>query len=244
MVNSKEENKNKNIVFISLKKEVSSNNWNIGIIGTGILLKNKKVITNNHVYKEILEEDREFLYASILGEDGVNYVDYKIEEEKIDEVNDIILLKISEPRINSNLIQDLDSSGFDKEFFMKEEDINKLEEGADLDYRGFPLATMFLKMNLGITFMVNYCNLGSKKYRKSESGESDKKLNFLLIDKAVNPGSSGSPVFVKKNNEDRICGIASGSFNNKQKIGESLINTPLNIGLVRPSNFILDLIKD
>jgi len=88
-------------------------------------------------------------------------------------------------------------------------------------------------MDMGIALAASQTIISSIKYRNS-----DQTIDFIVIDKVVNPGSSGSPVFYK----DKIIGIASNNMNQSHLIGTMLINVPVNIGLVRTSNYILELL--
>ncbi len=63
--------------------------------------------------------------------------------------------------------------------------------------------------------------------------------DFILIDKLVNPGSSGSPAFCR----GKIIGLTSGTINQTYKMGEKLINVPVGLGIIRTSNYILDLLN-
>ena len=124
--------------------------------------------------------------------------------------------------------------GFEQSLFMTEGEIDKLEIGEEIYFSGYPLANEFIGMGMGITLATCSSIISSIKYSNR-----DKKVDFILIDKLVNPGNSGSPVFVG----NKILGLASGTLNQTHRIGETLINVPVNLGMVRTANYTLDLLE-
>lgn len=219
----------KNTVFIGIKKKISESQFAINIRGTGIIIEDGKLITCAHIYNEIQEVDRSSLFCGIpLVESDFNteYRSFDIKMISSDQQNDLSLFEIN----------DFDGHkadfGFKKNDFMTLSDLKKIKRTDKARFIGFPLANEFLQMGLGITLSASECIIGAIKYRNNGS------LDFILIDKLVNPGNSGSPLY----KGGKIIGLTSGTFNQTHKIGDALINVPVSIGIVRTANYIRDII--
>lgn len=222
---------NHNIAFIGVKKQTEDGKVAFNIRGSGIILEGKKFITCAHVFNEISADLKNFIFCGICEKTesiikNYNFLDLKFVDK--DDKRDVALFDIIDPA------NKLAEYGFSETDLANESAINGLEAESDIFFAGFPLANEFLKMNMGITLMASKCIIGSLKYNTI-----DKKIDFILIDKAVNPGSSGSPVF----HDNKIIGLASGTINQGHKIGETLVNVPVGVGMVKTSNYILDLLS-
>ncbi len=221
-----------NVCFIGIKKTLEGKKTAFRIIGTGLILNNKELITCAHIYNNIPRDYQNSIFAGIREEAGkkINkYNDFPLKLKAKDNTRDLALFEISDNE------EKLKQHGVDKSILMTKEDINKLELATQVHFIGFPLGNEFLKMGMGITSMVSQCIIGAIKFSNK-----DQKIDFLLVDKQINPGNSGSPVFLN----GKIIGLASGTINQTHKIGESLINVPIGVGIIRTSNYILALLDD
>lgn len=223
-----------NIVFIGTKKKLPDGKLSFSIKGTGIILKDLKVITVAHIYNEAPLDAREsfFIGVSEINKSPLKtYISFDVIFNKKDDDRDIAIFEIKDPE------RKLTSYGEEKTIFATEEEINTLKEKKRIYIQGFPFANEFLNMSMGVTLLTLECIVGSKKYNNFSE-----KIDFILIDRSVSPGGSGSPVFLT--DSDKIIGLAAGSFNQSHKIGDNLVHIPVGVGLVRTSNYILDLLEE
>lgn len=220
----------KNISFIGLKKIVNQQSL-INIRGTGLLLKNKKIITCAHIYDQIPENERPNLFCGIIeiSSDKIdNYKIFTITFEKKNTDRDFVVFNVN------NSDNKINNYGVDLSEFLDIDEIEKISKGEGLYFSGFSLANELLKMGMGITLTTDKCIVSSIKYKNL-----DKKIDFLLVDKQINPGGSGSPVFYK----NRIIGLASGTINKTQKVSDLIIQVPVGLGIIRTSNYLLELLR-
>lgn len=224
-----EKNK-KAIILIDVQIPVEGNKKRISIKGTGFIIsEDGKFITNAHVYKQISESDLQYVGVSVPGETDkekklTHYNRYKIKLIKLDEENDLALMQI-------------ESDGAKFETVAKIGDAEKVVEGDEVVYIGYPLATEMLNMGFGITMTTNKCIISSIKRRGSDGS-----LHFFLVDTHTNNGSSGSPVFSTETG--KIIGIVSGKISSKIPMPDNKIaDIPANIGICRPANYIENLLK-
>jgi len=220
-----------NICFIGIKKVLENGQTAFNIRGSGLVLEGGKAVSCAHVYNEIPDEFRSLVFIGITQKSDdymiTNYDFYEIDLINKNDGRDIVLFSIKDPEGR------LKEHGVPQSIFMTENEIKKLTPTTDIYFAGFPLANEFLNMGMGVTFLISQCIIGAVKF----SGN-DKKIDFVLVDKHINPGNSGSPVFL----DDKIIGLASGTINQAHKIGDSLVNVPVGVGIVRTSNYILDLL--
>ena len=211
------------IGFIDIKKP-EGNGFSVSIRGTAFAVTNEHFISCYHVYKEVPQEERQYLGIAILENPGETIHKYKrhlIELIDFDEINDIALFKIKDCSINFKGLQ-LDDS-------------EKIKEGNEVLYVGFPLATVFLSMKLGVTLVSNKCIISAIKRKIS-----DKALSFIQIDKHVSSGSSGSPLFLIKTG--KVIGLISGHFEKKSKSVPD-VSMPEMMGIARPIGNAIKLLK-
>ena len=220
-----------NICFIGIKKALESGQVGFNIRGTGLVLEGKKAISCAHVYNEIPVDFRDSIFIGVTQKNKYNtiknYDFYPITLLNQDEARDIASFSIKDDE------NKLKEHGISQSILMEEGEINNLMPTTTVYFAGFPLANEFMNMGMGVTFLISQCIIGAVKFSNK-----DKKVDFILVDKHINPGNSGSPVFL----DDKIIGLASGTINQTQKIGESLVNVPVGVGIVRTSNYILDLL--
>lgn len=225
------DNKNK-VVFIGHKTKHPDGSLAVDIDGSGFLYEKKYVISCAHVYKQINKGGSVEIFAGILDKsDGV-----------IDVYNSVDLILVSQDEKNDVCVfRAKDYRDFVDTFTTADIEINDglIDEGQDVVYIGFPLATDFLKMGIGLTLFSNRGMIGAKKY----NGQT-KKIDFLQIDSHINPSNSGSPVFSSDNG--KILGIVSATitFNQSANQGGPVIQVPRNMGIVRPSIYIKKLIDE
>jgi S1-C subfamily serine protease len=100
-----------------------------------------------------------------------------------------------------------------------------------------------MAIGVGITLFISSSTIASVKYNSQS-----KDIDFILTDTHVNPSSSGSPFFDKESG--KIIGVVSGTFQNNfigHVMAENKIPTgiqvPRNIGLIRPTVYLKNLIK-
>lgn len=225
------EKNNKAIILLRLFIPGENNQGQLSIRGTGFIVSNDgKFITNAHVLKEIPENQKQYLEAQVIDKEENKIIYYKqfgVEILKTDEENDIALLKLK---------------GSEKDSFISVQNIGNSEnvvEGEDLLFMGYPLATELLAMGFGITLSANHCMISSVKRR------ADGSLHFFMIDSHINNGSSGSPVFSKK--DGSVIGVTSGKIsvriqtdpNNQSKFAD----IPANMGICRPIEYAKKLIN-
>jgi hypothetical protein len=226
-----------NIVFIGFKKGEKEGKLLINIRGTGLLLKNGRVMTCSHVYEEMPENERDSIFCGIsygdASENVRNYKSFDLKFIKKHEM-DLALFEIKEKG------KIPDGYGIDEKILMTEKEINNMYPSERILFAGFPMSNEFLKMGMNITLIVNECIVGALKYRNS-----NKKIDFILIDKTVNIGNSGAPVFYK----DKIIGLTKGNILQVHKITNKLgeegqINIPADIGVVGTSNYMIQLLEN
>lgn len=222
-----------NICFIGIKKVLENGQTAFNIRGSGLVLKDKRAISCAHVFNEIPVDFRDSIFIGITKtstDDAIkNYDFYEISLLSKNDARDIALFSIKDDK------DQLKEHGVPQSMLMTEDEIKKLTPTTTIYFAGFPLANEFLNMGMGVTFLISQCIIGAVKFSNM-----DKKIDFILVDKHINPGNSGSPVFL----EDKIIGLASGTINQTHKIGESLVNVPVGVGIVRTSNYILDLLLE
>jgi len=227
-----------NIVFIAIKGFSENNELTVNIRGTGFILKHKGkqyIVTCAHVYQQLSVLEKRAMSCGVVSVDTkdkqikkYNFYDVNFLAEHPEQRRDICLLEF---KGNHDEIVDY---GYDSGDLFNEIDIEKLKTTEAIFFMGYPLANEFLQMGMGVTLAASQTTISSIKYSND-----DKRVDFIIIDKLVNPGSSGSPVFLK----DKIIGVASGTLNKSHRIGETLINVPVNIGIIRTSNYILELLE-
>lgn len=220
--------KNKNAVILIDVFIPGSNNQNtVSIRGTGFIVSpDGKFITCAHVYKQIPENELQYLGAAVRGEPNekklTNYKRYKVKLLSINEINDVALLQI----ISDDKFVAIDGLG----------DSEKVKEGDQIIYMGFPLATEMLNMRFGITLCTNQCIISSAKRRAIDGA-----LDFFLVDTHINNGSSGSPAFSVETGS--VMGIISGKISTKIPVQEGKVaDIPANIGMCRPIQYAKELI--
>ncbi len=220
-------NNKRSIVLLAVVKSSENNQSQISIRGTGFIIsENGKFITNAHVWEQIPEEDREFLEVKVPGEENdkklMRYDNYKVELVELDKENDVALLKIKEENKEFNFISSFGDS-------------EAVEEGEEVVFIGYPLATELLGMGFGITMNTNKCIVSSIK-RRGKDGS----LHFFMVDSHINNGSSGSPIF---SGEGKLIGVVSGRIGSKVPFNESkVLDIPANLGICRPFKYAKDLI--
>jgi hypothetical protein len=231
------QDKLKNITFIVLQKKLPNNQYIINIQGTGFVIENqdrkKKIVTCAHLYETIPESDRQFLYCGVYRSEEkhiISYENYKINFEKSDIKRDIAIFSLAEGSIEYSFVEN---------DLMTDDEIENVEICKDLIILGFPFPNDFLKMKLGITILASKCIVGSIKYSNK-----DEKIDFIQVDRIINPGNSGSPVFYEvSTGQIKILGIASGNFDKTQIVGNETVRIPVSIGMVRTANYIRELIN-
>jgi len=198
----------------------------ISIRGTGFMVhEDGTFITNAHVYKQIPQNELQYIGASVPAETNekniTRYDRFEIELLKIDEENDVALMKIKSEKKFKTVLK-LGNS-------------QEVKEGDPVIYIGYPLATEMLTMGFGITMTTNSCIVSSVKRRMDGS------LHFFLIDTHTNNGSSGSPLF---NEKGEVVGIVSGKISARIPMQDGkTADIPANIGICRPAKYIENLLK-
>jgi serine protease Do len=221
--------KNKDSIVLIDVQKVKDNQTSISIRGTGfIIAKDGKFITCAHVYESIPKEDLEYLGVAVRSETNdkgiTSYKRYKTKLLKLDKENDVALMQIISDLSNFKPVEEME--------------IEKVpEEGQEVIFIGYPLATELLSMQFGITMTTNKCIISSVK-RKGEDGS----LHFFLIDTHTNNGSSGSPLFSVKTG--KVIGVVSGKISAKIPISDGKVaDIPANIGICRPIQYAINLNK-
>lgn len=226
-----------NIVMVGIRKKDPSGRELVNVRGTGFILRDKSLVTCHHVLSNIpaIHKDNIVCWAPVAKDKSIiKYKLFNITHVDSDGKNDVTLFNIDMGDGDKML-----GKGLEIDDLVGEGDIEKLKSGMDIHFVGYPLANELMNMGMGITQTTSKAIISSIKFR-SEDG----KLNFILIDKLINPGSSGSPVFIEiTKGKYKILGIASGTLNQGHKIGETLINIPVSIGMLRPSNYIRGLLN-
>ena len=227
------ENKNSIILIdIFIPDEKEPKKGKISIRGTGFIVSpDGKFITCAHLYKQIPKNELSYLGARVSGrtdEKGVTHYDrYKIKLLEMDEKNDIALMQIISEDENRNFTP-----------IKKFGDAESVEEGDEVVFMGYPLATELLAMKFGITMSTNHCIISSVKRRGIDGS-----LHFFMIDTHTNNGSSGSPVFSKETGD--LIGVVSGRISMKIQSPEKKVlgDIPSNMGICRPIKYVIDLIN-
>lgn len=202
----------------------------ISVRGTGFIISPEgKFITCAHVYKEIPEKDLEFLGARVSSKTdsrGITiYERYGVRLLKMDQENDIVLMEI----INHNKIAFATIKDFGGS--------SALQEGDEVIFIGYPLATEFLGLQFGIT-MTSSSSIISSVKRRGVDGS----LHFFMIDTHVNNGASGSPVFSVESG--KVIGVISGRISTKISLPDGkMVDIPASMGICRPIQYVETLIK-
>lgn len=230
--------KNRNaIVLVDVVIPGENNQNKMSIRGTGFIISTDgKFITNAHVYKTVVENELQYIGASVPGKtDNKNLMHYDrchIKLLKIDEENDVALMQIvseGSPSAGSGRtsFETIDGVG----------DSEKLKEGDEIVYIGYPLATEMLNMGFGITMTTNKCMVSSIKRRAA-----DGTMHFFLVDTHTNNGSSGSPVFSV--DSGKVIGIVSAKISSRIPTSNGqILDIPANIGICRPAKYIENILK-
>ncbi len=221
-------NKNRNaVILVDLQMPGEGTQKKISIRGTGFIIsEDGKFITNAHVYKQILENELQYMGVSVPAaiheKKFMQYERYPIKLLKLDEENDIALMQI----VSDKKFETVGEIG----------DSESVSEGEEVIYIGYPLAIEMLNMGFGITMTTNKCIISSIKRRGVDGS-----LHFFLIDSHVNNGSSGSPVFSVETG--KIIGIISAKISSKIPIpGGMVADIPANMGICRPIKYAIELI--
>ena len=224
------EKNRKAVVLIDLQKPLENGQKQISIRGTGFIISEEgKFVTNAHVYKQIPEAELQYIGVSVPGQTDekknlTHYNRYKTKLLKLDEENDLALMQIEGEGAKFSTVNKIGNA-------------EKVVEGDEVAYIGYPLATEMLNMGFGITMTTNHCMISSIKRRGSDGS-----LHFFLVDTHTNNGSSGSPVFSTQTGE--VIGIVSGKISSKIPAQNGqLMDIPANIGICRPANYIENLFK-
>ena len=225
------ENNKNSVILLQIEIPQENNQNRISIRGTGFIISsNGRFITNAHVYKQIPENELQYLRVSLpFGDDDKKvkyYKSYPTQLLFIDEENDIALMEI----IN-----------YDRKSFIAESNLennpDSVQEGDESIFIGYPLATDLLSMGFGITMTTNRCIISSIKRRLNDGS-----LHFFLIDTHTNNGSSGSPLFSIETG--KVVGIVSGKISTRIPTQNGqMLDIPANIGLCRPIKYAIDLIN-
>lgn len=228
-----------NIVFVGVRKNIAGNRSIVNVQGTGFIVRGKDgqyIITCAHVHQHLPVFDSGSIFCGVLSPDTkdsqeqrYDFIDIELVKKHPDDRRDVCAFAFKKTPAT---IKDY---GYDKSILASEEDMQALRVFEGIDFAGYPLANELMQMGMGITMAASKGVISAIKY----SGL-DKRIDFILIDRLVNPGNSGSPVF----HGNKIIGVASGTLNQTTRVGESVINIPANIGMVRPSNYILELMND
>ena len=227
-----EKNK-KSIILIALyiPEKEDKNKGKLSVRGTGFIVSSEgEFLTCGHVYKQIAENDLPYLEASVpdkTDEKGItHYNRYKVKLLKMDEENDLALMKIVSEK-KKNDFPTVSEFG----------DAELVQEGDEAVFMGYPLATELLRMKFGITISTSHCIISSIKKRGADGS-----LHFFMIDAHINNGSSGSPVFLQ--DTGKIIGIASARISSKVSLPDGkVIDVPANMGICRPIKYAFHLIK-
>lgn len=222
--------KNQNsIVLIDVQIPGEGTQRKISVRGTGFIISpDGKFVTCGHVYKQIPENEKQYLGVSVMGKTDekniLHYDRFGVRLLKIDEENDFALMQIVSDKNDFKVIDKIGDS-------------EKVKEGDEVLFIGYPLATEFLSMGFGITMTTNQCIISSIKRRGIDGS-----LHFFLIDTHTNNGSSGSPVFSKNTGE--VIGIVSGKISARIPTPDGkILDIPANIGICRPAKYIENLLK-
>lgn len=229
-----------NIVFIASPIIVENKLIDYKIYGTGFIIRDneqQRIISCAHVYNNISSSEKNSILCGVISPftkdlqkiKTYNFYEINFLGQHEDERADVCCFGFKNPN------NDLKDYGYTRDTLCAESELNALEEFNEIRFVGFPLPNCFLQEGKGLTLIASQTIISSIKYHTK-----DEKIDMILIDRLVNPGSSGSPVFLN----GKIIGIASGTYNNFHKIEKNIINVPVGIGIVRASNYILELLDD
>lgn len=226
------ETNKKAVILIDVQIPVDNKQKKISIRGTGFMVsKDGKFITCAHVYNQINPEELKFLGVTVPSDTDENHIQHynrydRVELVDRDDKNDIVLMRIV-------------SSKNDFSFIDKFGKIEKTEEGDDLLFIGYPLATELLSSGFGITLTATKCIVSSIKRRGIDGS-----LDFFIIDTHANNGSSGSPVFSSETGG--VLGLVSAKIVSAKiptPDPNKIIEIPANMGICRPAEYISELIN-
>ena len=142
----------KNTVFIGVKKKMPNGQYAINIRGTGVLLKNGKLLTCAHIYSQIPDPDKTSIFCGIplnITSSITEYRSFDIKIDKIDEKHDLALFNVvgfEKHKLRFGLI---------KSDFMTLSELKNIKRTDKAHFIGFPLANEFLQMGLGITLSAS-----------------------------------------------------------------------------------------
>ncbi|HAU08061.1 MAG: hypothetical protein UW46_C0014G0004 [Candidatus Yanofskybacteria bacterium GW2011_GWF1_44_227] len=221
------------VVMIDLQMPGEGDQKKISIRGTGfVVTKDGKYVTCAHVYDQILPNEYQYLGVAVPeGVDEKGIMHYKRYKTKLigelDRENDVALMQIT-----------LEPGESDVEFKTIEgiEKAESVNEGDDVAYIGYPLATELLGMGFGITMTTNKCIISSIKRRGVDGS-----LHMYLIDTHTNNGASGSPLLSL--DTGKVVGIVSGKISSRIPTPDGkIIDIPANMGICRPSVYVQKII--
>ncbi|MEK7612405.1 MAG: serine protease [Patescibacteria group bacterium] len=224
----------KNKKAILLLRLANKAEGKISVRGTSFIVNSKGLfITAAHVYNSIPSNELELLEAQVMNEEvskGVyNYLSYKVELLEMNKESDTALMRLLPASDQKNEFAYISPDEFG--------DPAALQEGDDLLFMGYPLATELIGMGFGITMTSIHCILSAMKYKGS-----DHSLHFLMVDTHTNPGVSGSPVFLKESGQ--VIAMVSGNVSQAvQSPDQKMVRIPANIGICQPINHIKEIIK-
>lgn len=183
---------------------VMLNEKRVKVFGTGFIYKNK-IVTALHLIDGLKEKELKSLICSRLTFDSDYNQKYTWEGVEIfkkgDESNGICLLEFK------NTIEDLKNVELGNS--------NDLEVGQEVYCLGFPYYTDFINNGFGITLIANKAIVSNIKYSKNEES-GVKKLRWIFIGIAMNPGNAGSPLFDVVTN--KVVGMQSITLEKKSEV--------------------------
>ena len=199
----------------------------VNIIGSGFSVDSDGTILSvAHLFKDISKTDEKNLVAFVIEKEEGNLNRYKWVHLDIiskDVEGDAAVLKI---KSTDGIILKPLLFG----------DVDKVGEGQEVYFTGFPYAADLINEGFGVSRITNKGIISAVKYKSLAS----QPLDWFIVDAISNPGNSGCPLIDVETN--KVIGIMSISFRIKSKTNKELdIREPMHIAGAKPITYAKDL---
>lgn len=203
----------------------------ITIIGSGFIVKDRKIITAAHLYNQINDEQRKNLKANVMVEqvskDMEKYHWIEIELISKDDKNDLAVFRLKN---SSNILKYLE---IDPQYS------ENVEVGQEVYFIGFPYAAQLINDGFGLTLVVNKSIISNVK---RDGVDKSHPRNWFIVDAISNPGNSGCPLIEIETN--RVVGVMTIAWRVKSQTHKDLdVREPMHIAGAKPINLAKELLK-
>ncbi len=200
----------------------------ITIIGSGFSVSNDgKILSAAHLFKNLPEEKIKSLICMALIKRATldHYRWFPVSLLKLKEDDDMALLKLE--NFKETLLKPLEL-----------DDSEKIQEGQEVYFIGYPYAAQLINEGFGVTLIVNKGIISSIKPKATEPHP----IDWFIIDAISNPGNSGCPLINIETN--KVIGVMSISFRTASRAEPNLdIREPMHIAGAKPINLAKTILE-